>query len=153
MKVAFQQLEVPEHQQRDSLFCLTPSSFLLLLFSSRKMSGIRFRRNDTVFPDFHQEQVAFRAPTSASIEWARVRQVMAFNLPLFAASPVSDLGWRWLPPLLQLPDKCVYSFLKSRLPKIGSRHLHRHTMNGTQRLGQVTRSRPLPGGFRRERRW
>lgn len=35
---------------------------------------------------------------------------MAFNLPLFTLSPVSDLDCRWLPPALQFPDKCVYSF-------------------------------------------
>lgn len=52
----------------------------------------------------------FRILPLVSIERAHVRQGMAFNLPLFAVSPVSDLDCCRLPRVLQFADKCVYCF-------------------------------------------
>lgn len=52
----------------------------------------------------------FRILPLVSIERAHVRQGMAFNLPLFATSPVSDLDCCRLLRVLQVADKCVYRF-------------------------------------------
>lgn len=72
----------------------------------------------------------FRIPPSVSVKWARVRQGMAFNLPLFAMSPVSDLDCCRLSHVLQFTDKCVYGFWSHvcRKPHLVHRRLHRHAM-------------------------
>lgn len=72
----------------------------------------------------------FRILPLVSIKWARVRQVMAFNLPLLATSPVSDLDCCRLPHVLQFPDKCVSGFWSyvCRKPHLVHRRLNRHTM-------------------------
>lgn len=56
----------------------------------------------------HQEQAMFHIWPLVN-EWAHVRQGMAFNLPLFAMSPVSDLTVAELPAPAGA-DNCVYRF-------------------------------------------
>lgn len=56
------------------------------------MAGTRFWRNDACWG--LPGQAVLRVPPSAGTRRARVRHRAASNLPLFAASPVSDLHCR-----------------------------------------------------------
>ena len=72
----------------------------------------------------------FRIRPLVRIKWAHVRQGMAFNLPLFAMSPVSDLACCRLPGVLQFTDKCVYAFevVSAEKPHLVHHRLNRYTM-------------------------